>query len=135
MASGAELVELALTRVGQEYRNVLVPKNDANWSGPWDCAEFMSWLAYQVGGLLYGCTDPTGHPALTEAYTGAWKSDSLKRGQRVDVALAASTPGGILLRYPPQPGRMGHIVLSDGKGKAIEAHSTKEGVTKHFPLT
>jgi len=132
MASGEQMLELALKRVGQAYKNVLVPKNDPNWKGPWDCAEFMSWLVYQVGGVLYGCTDPNGHPALTEAYTGAWKSDSLKRGRRVDVALAAATPGGILLRYPPAPGTMGHIALADGKGKVVEAHSTKEGVTKHF---
>lgn len=131
MPTGLEMLELALTRVGQPYRNVLVPKNDPHWSGPWDCAEFMSWLVYQTSGLLYGCTDPQGSPALTEAYTGAWKADAARRGRKVSVDLAAATPGGILLRYPPAPGRMGHIGISDGRGKLVEAHSTAEGVTRH----
>lgn len=134
MASGHGLVELARTRVGQDYRNVLVPKNDPNWSGPWDCAEFMSWLVYQDGGFLYGCVSKVGNPALIEAYTGAWQADSKSRGIRVPVALAAGTVGGILLRFPPAPGRMGHIALCDGKGKAIEAHSTREGVTNKFDV-
>lgn len=133
MTSGVQMLELARTRVGQPYRNVLVPKNDANWKGPWDCAEFMSWLVYQVSGTLYGCTDPNGHPALTEAYTGAWKSDSARRGKRVEVGLAA-TPGGVLLRYPPAPGKMGHIAIADGSGGVVEAHSTREGVTDHFKV-
>lgn len=135
MPSGHDMLALAKTRVGQKYRNVLVPKNDPNWSGPWDCAEFMSWLVYQLGGFLYGCTDPKGHPATTEAYTGAWKTDAQKRGIKVSVAQAAATPGGILLRYPPAAGKMGHIGVSDGAGKLVEAHSTKHGVTDHFGIT
>jgi Putative peptidoglycan binding domain len=135
MPSGNNMVALALTRVGQKYHNVCVPKNDPNWKGPWDCAEFMSWLVYQESGLLYGCVSKTGNPALVEAYTGAWQTDSRKRGIRVPIARAASLAGGILLRFPPAPGRMGHIAMSDGNGLAIEAHSTKEGVVHKFPLT
>lgn len=135
MPSGTGLVERARTRVGQKYRNILVPKNDGNWQGPWDCAEFMSWLVYQESGMLYGCFSETGNPALMEAYTGAWQSDSKRRGIRVPVQRAAALPGGILLRYPPAPGTMGHIALSDGEGKAIEAHSTKHGVTDRFDIS
>ncbi len=127
---GAALVKLARRHVGQEYRNVLVPKDDANWDGPWDCAEFVSWLVYQHGGLLYGCIDNDGPPKTTEAYTGSWKRDALSLGIKVSVEEAASTVGGILLRYPPKPGRMGHIALCDGAGGTIEAKSKVAGVVE-----
>jgi hypothetical protein len=48
---------------------VLVPKNNANWHGPWDCAEFMSWIVFQGAGILYGCVDDNANPASVEAYT------------------------------------------------------------------
>ncbi|HET7715586.1 MAG TPA: peptidoglycan-binding domain-containing protein, partial [Bauldia sp.] len=109
----------------------LVPKNNANWRGPWDCAEFMSWLVYQDGGFLYGCVDNAGDPATVEAYTGAWKTDSANRGQRVPVEQAAGTVGGIVLRYPPGPGTMGHIAICDGTGRTIEAQGKAFGVVEH----
>jgi len=37
------------------------------------------------------------------------------------------TPGAAVLRRP-QPGAVGHIVISDGRGGTVEAHSTKLGV-------
>lgn len=125
---GAALVALARKHIGEDYRNVLVPKDDDSWVGPWDCAEFVSWLIYQHAGFLYGCTDNEGNPRTTEAYTGAWKDDVLARGVKVSVEEAASTVGGVLLRYPPQPGKMGHIALSDGIGGTIEARSQRAGV-------
>lgn len=132
MPNGSAMLKLAKSRVGQKYVNVCVPKNDPNWKGPWDCAEFVSWVVYQQSGVLYGCVSQTGNPALVESYTGAWQTDSKKRGIRVPVAEAAALAGGILLRFPPAPGKMGHIAISDGKGKLVEAHSTKEGVTDKF---
>jgi len=128
MPTGAAMVKLARTRIGEEYRNVLVPKNNENWHGPWDCAEFMSWLVFQEAGILYGCFDSDADPALIEAYTGAWKTDSKVRGFRIPVNEAAAIPGGFLLRFPPAPGRMGHIAICDGKGGTVEAKSRQEGV-------
>ena len=55
MPTGREMLELARQHIGEPYDNVLVPKNNANWIGSWDCAEFMSWLVFQVGSFLYGC--------------------------------------------------------------------------------
>src|SRR5437899_2725286 len=37
------------------------------------------------------------------------------------------TPGAAVLRSP-QPGATGHIVISDGRGGTVEAHSAKAGV-------
>lgn len=128
LPTGADIVALAEKHVGEKYQNVLVPKNRADWTGPWDCAEIASWLVYQVAGILYGCTDDTADPAKADAYTGAWKADANAKGRMVSVSEAAGTPGAFLLRYPPAPGEMGHIAVSDGRGGTIEAASTTLGV-------
>jgi hypothetical protein len=130
MATGAELVTIALPHVGEEYENVLVPKNNANWHGPWDCAEFASWIVFQGAGILYGCVDDHANPALVEAYTGAWKQDALNLGRRIDVDKAAAIAGAFVLRYPPAPNKMGHIAISDGQGGTVEAKSHAEDVVQ-----
>jgi murein L,D-transpeptidase YcbB/YkuD len=124
------MLDLASTRVGEDYVNVQVPKDDANWHGPWDCAEFMSWLVYQLSGRLYGCIDDNDPPASADAYTGAWKRDSATLGRRISWEDAAATEGAILLRYPPQPGTMGHIAVSDGNGGTVEARGRAYGVCR-----
>ena len=128
MATGAGLLARARQHIGEEYVNVRVPKDDANWHGPWDCAEFMSWLVFQEAGILYGCTDDHAKPSEADAYTGSWQNDSKTRGIRIPVDEAAGMVGAILLRYPPAPGKMGHIVLSDGKGGTVEAMGKAYGV-------
>lgn len=130
MPKGLDMLTLAETRIGEKYVNVLVPKNNPNWHGPWDCAEFMSWLVYQTGSFLYGCIDNNGNPATTEAYTGAWQHDSKVLGRRVGVDDAARKPGAVLLRYPPAPGAMGHIVVCDGRGGTVEAMGKAYGVRR-----
>lgn len=130
MTDGEKMLNLAETRIGEKYVNVCVPKNNKNWHGPWDCAEFMSWLVYQVGGFLYGCVDDHADPATVEAYTGAWQTDSKNLGKRVPWQDAAATVGGVLLRFPPAPGAMGHIVVSDGQGGTVEAMGTAYGVRR-----
>jgi N-acetylmuramoyl-L-alanine amidase len=62
MTTGNDLLRLAETRIGQKYLNVLVPKDNPNWSGPWDCAEFASWVVFQKVGKLYGCTNNQSKP-------------------------------------------------------------------------
>jgi hypothetical protein len=126
--TGADIVALAHKHIGEAYVNVLVPKNDPNWKGPWDCAEFASWLVYQVAGAIYGCTNDSANPANADAYTGAWQADAKAKGRMVSVAEAAATPGAFLLRYPPAPGEMGHIAVSDGHGGTIEAKGKAYGV-------
>jgi len=130
MTDGEKMLRLAETRVGEKYVNVCVPKNNPNWHGPWDCAEFMSWLVYQIKGYLYGCVDNRADPAIVEAYTGAWQTDSRRLGKRINVNQAAATVGAVLLRYPPGPGMMGHIVVCDGKGGTVEAMGKAFGVRR-----
>lgn len=126
--SGAGLVERARKHIGEAYVNTQVPKDDQNWHGPWDCAEFVSWLVFQEAGMLYGCLDDKVAPAVADAYSGAWKSDLERLGKRVSVEEAAATAGGIVLRYPPGPGKMGHIAVCDGHGGTIEAKGQRYGV-------
>jgi Putative peptidoglycan binding domain len=131
MATAAQLVALAETRLGEKYVNVRVPKDNPNWHGPWDCAEFASWLVYQKAGKLYGCTDNTDSPSLAEAYSGGWVRDA-KDGTLLASSEdeAVSTPGVFLIRKPPVPGRMGHVAVSDGYGRTVEAAGVGLGVRK-----
>ena len=128
LPTGREMLELARQHIGEPYGNVLVPKNNPNWTGPWDCAEFMSWLVFQVGGFLYGCLDNNARPDSADAYTGAWRDDSMTLGRRVPYQRAAAIVGGIILRYPPWLGRMGHVVICDGTGGTVEARGYELGV-------
>lgn len=128
---GEEILELARQHLGQQYvLGALAPKNDPGWAGPWDCAEFASWAVYQVSGILYGCDRETGNPATADAYTGYWEKDARKRGEKVSVEEAGGTPGAAVLRVPRE-GARGHIVISDGRGGTVEAHSPQRGVIAH----
>lgn len=128
MATGQQIVDLAKTRVGEPYiLGSLVPKNDANYHGPWDCAEFVSWNVFQLTGELYGCLNNGGNPATADSYTGYWYRDAKALGKIVSINEAFATPGAALLRVAGN-GIVGHIVISDGKGGTVEAHSHKDGV-------
>lgn len=131
MATGSDLLKLAETRLGEKYVNVLVPKDNPNWHGPWDCAEYASWVVYQKIGKLIGCVDNAGNPALTESYSGAWVRDA-QNGTLTTTTkeTANNTPGVILVRRPPMPGKMGHVAISDGNGKTVEAAGVGLGVRR-----
>lgn len=133
MTTGLQLVALAETRVGEKYENVPVPKDNSNWHGPWDCAEFVSWVVYQKTGKLFGCTNNSDNPAFADAYSGAWARDA-KNGTLVRSTEneAVNTAGVVLVREPPLPGRMGHVALSDGQGKTVEAAGKNLGVRKDY---
>jgi N-acetylmuramoyl-L-alanine amidase len=116
--------------VGEIYSlGAVAPKNDESYKGPWDCAEFVSWVVYQSIGRLYGCNDNSGNPATVDAWTGFWHRDADDLNLSIDVEEALRTPGAILLRGPRNK-KIGHIVISDGQGGTIEAHSTNSGVIR-----
>ena len=96
-----ELLHLVETRLGEKCVNVLVPKDNPNWHGPWNCAELVSWLVYQKLHALYGCIDNYGNPATTEAYSGAWAQDaSTGILLATDQATANKEAGVVLVRQP-----------------------------------
>lgn len=124
--TGQQIVDKALEHIGEQYvLGTVVPKNDPAWDGPWDCAEFVSWCVYQVAEILYGCQDDTDPPAIADAYTGYWGRDARSKGNIIPLSEAARTPGAAVLRLGSP---MGHIVISDGSGGTVEAHSTNAGV-------
>ncbi|WP_282578093.1 peptidoglycan-binding domain-containing protein [Geomonas paludis] len=131
MATGQDLLRLAETRIHEKYVNVLVPKDNPNWHGPWDCAEFASWAVYQQVGKLYGCVDNSENPATADAYSGAWVRDA-QDGSLIacDQSTANTTAGVILIRKPPLAGKMGHVAISDGCGGTVEAAGTGLGVRR-----
>lgn len=131
MSTGRKILNLAKKRIGDTYSfGVMVPKDNPDWTGPWDCAEFASWCVYQVSGRLYGTNNNDGAPAAADAYTGFWKRDAEAMGTIITVDDAARTPGAAVLRIPHHGQRIGHIVFSDGNGGTVEAKSTNEGVVR-----
>lgn len=129
--TGKEIYDLGVTRVGCKYKlGIIVPKNDADYFDAYDCAEFASWLTFQIGGFLYGCdTYDVSKAAKADAYTGYWYRDAKAKGIIISVKQAIGTKGAFLLRVSPD-GTIGHICISDGKGGTVEAYSTKYGVIK-----
>ena len=126
--SGKAILDTARQHIGEKYVfGVPVPKNHADWKGPWDCAEFVSWVVFQVSGILYGCDNDAGSPATADAFTGYWQRDANTLGQLISVEQAARMAGAAVLRAP-QAKATGHIVVSDGTGGTVEAQSSKVGV-------
>jgi len=126
--TGHRIYELALSHLGEKYLlGVIAPKNESDYNGPWDCAEFASWLVYQASGELYGCANNNGDPTGADAYSGFWARDAEKLGKKITVQHAAVIRGAVVVRVAGN-GQIGHVVISNGFGMTIEAHSTKTGV-------
>lgn len=124
------IFDLARQHIGENYiLGARAPMANADWKGPWDCAEFVSWCVYQATGILFG-VEPTYDPVRADAFTGYWADQAHAAGAIVPVEHAARIGGACVLRAP-QSGRVGHIVLSDGKGGTVEAHSSARGVIAH----
>lgn len=128
MSTARALLRLARSHVGEQYvLGAKVPKGNPEWRGPWDCAEFTSWCVYQSTGKLFGCKPRSRGPDVADAYTGWWMEDAKKAKALISVAQAVATPGTFLLRVP-EGGAVGHVVISAGDGRTVEAHSSKRGV-------
>jgi N-acetylmuramoyl-L-alanine amidase len=119
--TGDDIVSLGDKHVGEPYAlGALVPKDNPNYRGPWDSADFVSWIYYQAIGTLYGCDSVNEHCDF-------WDRDANKKGQIVTIEEAKSTPGAVILRLAGN-GTVGHIVISDGNGGTIEAHGREDGI-------
>jgi hypothetical protein len=124
-----DVVRLALRHVGEPYvLGARVPMAAKQWHGPWDCAEFASWCLYRTTGVLYG-TQPENDPVRADAYTGWWIDQARRDHATVSLDVAVRTPGAFLLRAAAKEWA-GHIVISDGQGGTVEAHSSRDGVIR-----
>ncbi len=126
---GKNIVNLALSRVGQEYvYGAKVDYTDPNHNGPWDCAELVTWAVYQATRILYGAYNNSIPTAAGSAYTGFWKEQALRDKRTISVEDAAYIPGAALVRHR---GRKGHIAISAGSKRTVEAHSRNKGVIRY----
>lgn len=131
MVTGEDIVRLAERHLGEKYvLGTRVPKDNGAWKGPWDCAEFASWIVYQATGKLFGCGFSAASPAVADAYTGFWARDARQFDCVIPVDEAVRIPGAFVLRISKKS-QLGHIVISDGKGGTVEAHSAKLGVVRN----
>jgi hypothetical protein len=101
-------------------------KQGDNYTGPTDCAEFISERVQEVTGIIYGAL--MDNPDNPEPWTGQWKAE-LDSGRLIGISVeqAIRTPGAILLRFDKQ---VQHIVFSDGFGRTVEAMGANYGVTR-----
>ena len=96
---GERILQLGRKHIGEPYvLGSLAPKDNPKWRGPWDCAEFASWLAFQAAGVLYGCASDSADPASADAYTGYWARDAEALGVKISIEQAMRTPGAAVLR-------------------------------------
>ncbi|MDR6563559.1 MULTISPECIES: peptidoglycan-binding domain-containing protein [unclassified Arcicella] len=125
MSTGKKILELAQKHVGEKYVfGAHVPFENSNYKGPWDCAEFVSWIVFQSTQIKIGVRG-------NEAYTGYWADDVPKLCKKINISEAGQTYGAIVFRSPGFKGiKIGHIAFSDGNGGTVEAKSTKDGVCK-----
>lgn len=124
---GQDILSIARTRVGQRYDfGATVPKDNPDWSGPWDCAEFASWCVWQAYQIPFGLRPRSA--ATGDAYSGYWHDDANEPGVGIPWQAALSIPGAILVRKPRSSG-IGHVAISLGTGtETIEARSKRQGV-------
>jgi len=131
MAYGDDLVALARKHIGEEYFfGARARFLDPDFKGPWDCAEFISWVVFRVSGeqVLLGCMPRD--PSRGDAYTGFWVDDARKYGLIISLGTALKTAGALLLRGPTKK-RIGHIAFSLGNGRnTVEAYDRKHGVIR-----
>lgn len=128
MPTADEMVRLAMQHVGESYDlGADVPLDKKNYTGPWDCAEFASWLVYQTTGQVIGCVRNDAPLKKVEPYSGAWARDAEASPNKLTPAQAASVRGAVLVRKPRQE-RIGHVAISRGDGTTIEAMDSAHGV-------
>jgi len=130
---GATVLDKAKRHLGQEYRFEPTPDyNDADWKGPFDCAEYVSYCVFRAYEIPYGVVaDPA---KRFNAYSGYWERDAKRQGTQIPWRDALRIPGAILLRFPPPNGSppFGHVAISLGNGSDVySARGRAFGVMKH----
>ncbi|WP_294196405.1 peptidoglycan-binding protein [uncultured Sphingomonas sp.] len=128
MFDGEDLVRLALRHQGEKYvLGARVHLANPDWTGPWDCAEFVSWCVFHAYKTLMAVRPPNAQRG--ESYSGWWYEDAVAQDLLLPVKQAIATPGAILIRKPGAFGmKVGHVAIACGDGTTIEARSARDGV-------
>ncbi|MFR0692979.1 peptidoglycan-binding domain-containing protein [Enterobacterales bacterium AE_CKDN230030158-1A_HGKHYDSX7] len=126
--TGQDVIDVGSSRIGQKYvLGANVPLDNPNWKGPWDCAEFMSWCAYQAYGLVFGAGNPSSI-SKAEPYSGYWFSEAKTKGILIAWEEALNIPGAALIRAPTA-GKIGHAAFAIGDNEhTLEARGAAYGV-------
>lgn len=125
---GQDVLDIGATRIGQKYvLGAMVPLDNPSWKGPWDCAEFTSWCAYQAYGMIFGAGGAK-RPAKAEPYSGHWFADAKKHGRVIKWKDALNIPGAALIRAPAAS-KIGHVAFAMGDNdRTLEARGAAYGV-------
>ena len=111
MATSNDLVKLANKHLNETYiLGAFAPKNNANWKGPWDCAEFVSWLMFQTTGLLLGAPTITTTRRRPMPFQVRGRARAASQ-QPYILGQGKGTAGAVLVRKPA-PGGIGHVAIS-----------------------
>jgi len=130
MATGKDILSIANLHIGQQHIfGTFIPKNNSDWKGPWNTAEFTSWCIYQASGKIFGCDNNSLPPDRARASTRYFMRDAQEMGEIISAELAAGTAGALLLRIPIS-GRSGVIAISDGEGGTVESNSSNKGIIR-----
>ena len=127
MATGADILQKARTRLGDSYVFGALTPVGALDPRVFDCSKLASWAVYQAAKLIYGADRDAGNPLEVYGGTIYWNRDARSVGIIVSLEEAAASPGAAVLRLGTAS-QCGHIVFSDGLGGTVEAHSTATGV-------
>jgi len=114
MLSSISFLIEALTQIGKPYRfGVEVSARDPEPTA-FDCSELVEWAAARAGVII---PDGSGNQiAHVEA-----------KGTMIPLHRALTTPGALLLRRP-RGAAPGHVAISLGDGRTVEAMDTAHGV-------
>lgn len=129
MYKGKDIIQIAMQHRGERYvLGAKAPLANSGWTGPWDCAEFVSWCAYQAYRIVYAVRPSD--PSTGESYSGWWYEDANRVGVKISVADAIGTAGAVLVRKPRSSPTLpiGHVSISRGDGTTIEAKDRATGV-------
>lgn len=125
---GRDILDKAEQHIGERYSlGARAVFSNPDHRGPWDCAEFTSWCAYQTYGIVFGAYGSD--PDTADAYSGKWTDDATRKGVLISVEDGLGTAGSFLLRKPNYHGiSIGHVAISRGDGSTVEARSAAHGV-------
>ncbi len=147
MATGQDVINVGQQHLGEDYfwsyrvnnnnpndrTYAIMPDtalNNANYAGPWDCAEFVTYCVYRAYGLKYGLINSTEGTSFQESSAASWLQDATSlTSQFTEITLSAArdTVGAILIATSGS-----HVALSAGDGRILEANVDRTGSSPNF---